>query len=50
MNLLEIVLLIIGALVFVGSFVIPVKKEELQEETVKLAEEEVKKFSISIRI
>ena len=44
MNLLEIVLLIIGALVFVGSFVIPVKKEELQEETVKLAEEEVKKL------
>ena len=44
MNLLEIVLLIIGALVFVGSFVIPVKKEELQVETVKLAEEEVKKL------
>ena len=44
MNLLEIVLLIIGALVFVGSFVIPVKKEELQEETIKLAEDEVKKL------
>ena len=42
MSVLEIVLLVVGALIFIGSFVVPVKKEELQEETIRLAEDEVK--------
>lgn len=42
MSVLEIVLLVVGALIFIGSFIVPVKKEELQEETIRLAEDEVK--------
>lgn len=42
MSVLEIVLLVVGALIFIGSFVVPVKREELQEETIRLAEDEVK--------
>ncbi len=42
MGVLEMVLLGAGAVIFIASFCIPVKKEELHEETKKLAEEEVK--------
>lgn len=41
MGMLEIILLIAGAIIFVLSFVIPVKKEQLNEETKALAKEEI---------
>jgi len=44
MGMLEIFLLVAGALIFVLSFVIPVKREELNEESKKLAEDEIKQL------
>lgn len=44
MEILEIVLLAAGAIVFLISFCIPVKEEKLKEETRNLAVEEVKKL------
>lgn len=41
MNGLEIVLLIIGGVIFAAGFLIPVKKEELSEETKALAQKEI---------
>ena len=42
MEVMEIVLLIVGAVVFILSFVLPVKKEEISEETQAVAKEEIK--------
>lgn len=42
MGILEIILLAAGAVIFIGSFLIPVKEEKLKEETKNLAAEEVK--------
>lgn len=42
MGILEITLLVAGAVIFIGSFCIPVKEEKLKEETRNLALEEVK--------
>lgn len=41
MNALEIVLLIIGGVIFAAGFLIPVKKEELSQETKALAQKEI---------
>lgn len=41
MGILEIVLLLIGGAIFVAGFVIPVKKEEVSEETKTLAKKEI---------
>lgn len=42
MEVMEIVLLIVGAVVFILSFILPVKKEEISEETQAVAKEEIK--------
>lgn len=42
MGILEVVLLAVGAIIFLVSFCIPVKEEKLKEETRSLAAEEVK--------
>ncbi|MBE5873890.1 MAG: hypothetical protein E7287_05705 [Lachnospiraceae bacterium] len=42
MEVMEIVLLIVGAVVFILSFVLPVRKEEMAEETQVVAKEEIK--------
>ena len=42
MEVMEIVLLMVGAVVFILSFVLPVKKEEISEETQAVAKEEIK--------
>lgn len=42
MSVLEIVLLIAGVVIIIASFVIPVKQEELKQETKQLAASEVK--------
>lgn len=42
MEVMEIVLLIVGAVVFVLSFVLPVRKEEISRETQAVAREEIK--------
>lgn len=42
MEVMEIVLLIVGAVVFILSFLLPVKKEEISPETQTVAREEVK--------
>lgn len=44
MGVLEIILLAVGAAIFIGSFCIPVKEEKLREETKNLAAEEVKEL------
>lgn len=44
MGVLEIVLLIAGVAVFTLSFLIPVKKEQLSEQSKKLAEDEIKRL------
>ncbi|MBE5851644.1 MAG: hypothetical protein E7299_01615 [Lachnospiraceae bacterium] len=44
MGMLEIILLVSGAIVFILSFVIPVKKEQLNEETKTLAQEEIREL------
>ena len=44
MGMLEIILLIAGAVIFILSFVIPVKREELNEETKTIAKEEIKEL------
>ncbi len=41
---LEIVLLAAGAVIFIASFCIPVKKEKLNEEAAKLAEDEIRRL------
>lgn len=42
MNAIEIVLLVAGAIVFIISFILPVKKEGINEEAQKITEKEVK--------
>lgn len=42
MNMLEIVLLIIGGIIFILSFVVPVKQAEVREGTKELVKDEVK--------
>ncbi len=42
MGILEVVLLLAGAALAVGSFVIPVKKEEMPKESKKMAQDEVR--------
>lgn len=42
MGALEIILLAVGAVIFIASFCIPVKQEKLKEETRDLAEEEIR--------
>lgn len=42
MEVMEIVLLMVGAVVFILSFILPVKKEEISEETQAVAKEEIK--------
>ena len=44
MGMLETILLVSGAIVFILSFVIPVKKEQLNEETKTLAQEEIREL------
>lgn len=44
MSVLEILLIVIGAVIFVLSFVIPAKKEEELEETKELAKAEIKEL------
>lgn len=45
MNTLEIVLLIIGGVIFAASFLIPVKKEEMSAEEKALAEKEIENMA-----
>lgn len=44
MGMLEIVLLVCGAVIFILSFVIPVTKNELSQETRELLQDEIKKL------
>lgn len=42
MSIMEVVLLILGATIFIAGYFVPVKKEEIQEETKEQLKEEVK--------
>jgi len=44
MNAMEIILLIVGAIIFVAGYFVPVKKEELQEDTKEQLEKEIKEM------
>ena len=44
MGATEIVLIVLGCIVFVLSFVIPVQKEKMSKESLKDAKEEIKKI------
>ena len=44
MGVTEIVLLVLGIIVFVLSFVIPARKEKLSKETLEDAKEEIQKM------
>ena len=44
MGTTEIVLIVLGIIVFVLSFIIPAKKEKLSSESLKDAKEEIKKI------
>lgn len=44
MNAMEIILLIVGAIIFIAGYFVPVKKEELQEETKEQLEKEIKEM------
>ena len=49
MGALEILLIGLGIIVFVASFIIPAKKEEQFEETKELAKEEIKNLGEQIK-
>lgn len=44
MNAMEIVLLIVGAIIFIAGYFVPVKKEELQKETKEQLDKEIKEM------
>lgn len=44
MNAMEIVLLIVGAVIFIAGYFVPVKKEEIQKETKEQLDKEIKEM------
>lgn len=44
MNAMEIVLLVVGAIIFIAGYFVPVKKEELQKETKEQLDKEIKEM------
>jgi len=44
MNVTEIVLLILGAIVFVASFVLPEKKQKMHDEDRRIGEEQIREL------